>query len=122
MDAMNLRTNASLQVDSPATDLVALLRARATLEPDRFAYHFLSNSGNQEASLTYQELDRRARAIAAQLQVNHAAGERALLLFQPGFDYLAAFFACLYAQVIAVPGNPPRRAGPSSRLQAIVEN
>src|SRR5690606_14436330 len=59
--------------------------------------------------LTYADLDRRARAIAARLQSMNLAGERALLLYPPGFDYIEAFFGCLYAGVIAVPAYPPAR-------------
>ena len=58
--------------------------------------------------LTWGELDRRARAIAAALTEAGAAGERALLLYPPGLDYLAAFFGCLYAGTVAVPVYPPR--------------
>src|SRR5262249_44908330 len=73
-----------------------------------------------EASLTYAELDRRARAIASWLQEAGARGERALLLYQPGLDYIAAFFGCLYAGVTAVPAFPPRPNRPMPRLQTIV--
>ena len=58
--------------------------------------------------LSYAGLDERARAIAALLQEHGAAGERVLLLYPPGLDYIAAFFGCLYAGVVAVPAYPPR--------------
>ena len=38
-----------------------------------------------------------------------ATGERALLLYPPGLSFIAAFFGCLYAGVVAVPTYPPRR-------------
>ena len=46
-------------------------------------------------------------------------GERALLLYPPGLDYLTAFFGCLYAGVIAVPAYPPRNQRNTPRIQAI---
>ena len=49
-----------------------------------------------------------ARAIAARLGAEGLAGERALLAFPPGLEFLAAFFGCLYAGVVAVPAYPPR--------------
>jgi acyl-CoA synthetase (AMP-forming)/AMP-acid ligase II len=74
----------------------------------------------EEIHLTYEELDRQARAIGAWLQAFGATGERALLLFPPGLEYIAAFFGCLYAGVIAVPAYPPRSNRHLDRLRAIV--
>ena len=73
-------------------------------------------------SITYGELDRRARVVAARLQRRLAPGERALLLFPPGLDFLIAFFGCLHAGVIAVPSYPPRRNRPDTRVQAIAQD
>ncbi len=43
-----------------------------------------------------------------------------MLLCPPGLDYVAAFFGCLYAGVVAVPVYPPRRARGLDRLHAVV--
>jgi acyl transferase domain-containing protein/acyl-CoA synthetase (AMP-forming)/AMP-acid ligase II/acyl carrier protein len=102
----------------PST-LVALLRRRADGEPDRIAYLFLADGEAEAARFTYAQLDQRARAIAARLQADGRAGERALLLYPPGLEFLAAFFGCLYAGVIAVPSYPPKRNRPDRRLQSI---
>lgn len=64
----------------------------------------------EEVVITYQELDRRARSIGAFLQQFTKAGDRALLLFPPGLDFIAAYFGCLYARIIAVPAYPPHNA------------
>lgn len=111
----------------PATlvSLVELLRWRAEVQPDERLYLFLDEGGLDERPVTYAEFDRRARAIAARLQGLGAAGERALLLYPPGLDYIAGFFGCLYAGVIAVPAYPPNPARLNRtlpRLQAIVGN
>ena len=45
-----------------------------------------------------------------------------MLLYYPGLDYLAAFFGCLYAGVVAVPAYPPRNQRNTPRIQAIVNN
>ncbi len=102
--------------------LVDILRWRAQHQPDRTAYTFLLDGETREDNLTYRELDRRARAIAAHLQSLGATGERALLLFPPGLDYIAAFFGCLYAGVVAVPAYPPPPNKPMPRIQAIVSD
>jgi acyl-CoA synthetase (AMP-forming)/AMP-acid ligase II/acyl carrier protein len=47
-------------------------------------------------------------------------GERILLLYPPGLDYITALFGCFYAGAIAVPSYPPRLNRPDPRLQAIV--
>src|SRR5262245_60799309 len=102
--------------------LVELLRLRAAQDPGRTAFVFLADADTVKATLTYSELDRQARAIAVLLQSRGLCGERALLLYPPGLDYIAAFFGCLYAGVVAVPSYPPRRNRPGDRLQAIVAN
>ena len=87
--------------------LVELLRARAGDHGDEGAFIFLADGERDEQRLTYGELDRRARAVAASLQQKLRPGDRALLLYPPGLDYVAGFFGCLYAGVIAVPAYPP---------------
>ena len=68
-----------------------------------------------------RSLDSRARSIAADLQGTRLwVGERALLLYPAGLEFIAAFFGCLYAGVVAVPSNLPRLNRPMPRLQAIV--
>jgi len=106
-------------VETPDT-LVALLRQRALQQPGRAAYTFLSDGERQEASLTYGELDRQARTIGSHLQSEKAAGERVMLLYPPGLEYITAFFGCLYAGAIAVPAYPPRLNRSLQRLHAIV--
>ena len=100
--------------------LVELLKQRATSQPDEHAYIFLADGETDERRLTYGELDRKARIIAGSLQRRHPSGSRALLLYPPGLDYVAAFFGCLYAGVIAVPAYPPRPRRPMPRIRAIV--
>jgi acyl-CoA synthetase (AMP-forming)/AMP-acid ligase II len=100
--------------------LVDMLRLRASDQPEKIAIIFLKDGEEEEIPITYAELDRRARMIAAKLQELEGAGERALLLYPPGLEYIAAFFGCLYAGVIAVPAYPPRMNRPAPRIQAIV--
>lgn len=101
--------------------VVDLLRQRAALSRSDFpAYTFLANGLSEEAHLSFSELDRRARAIAATLQQRLAAAERVLLLLPPGLDYVAAFFGCLYAGVVAVPAYPARANSNLLRVESIV--
>jgi len=104
---------------NPAT-LVEMLRWRAQNEPYKKAIIYLKDGEDEELPITFAELDQRARLIAAKLQESDGEGERALLLYPPGLEYIAAFFGCLYAGVIAVPAYPPRLNRPAPRIQAIV--
>lgn len=104
---------------SPVT-LVDMLRHRAEGDPDRKVFTFLTDGEREEDPITYRQLDLGARSIAARLQAMGAEGERALLLFPPGLEFIRAFFGCLYAGVIAVPAYPPRLNRPTPRIQAIV--
>jgi acyl-CoA synthetase (AMP-forming)/AMP-acid ligase II/acyl carrier protein len=91
----------------PAKNFVDTLRRRAEREGGRAAFTFLAYGEERESRFTYDELDRSAREIAAHLQAIGAAGERAILLYPSGLDFIAAFFGCLYARTIAVPVYPP---------------
>ncbi|MBD2364814.1 AMP-binding protein [Anabaena minutissima FACHB-250] len=102
------------------TTLVDLLQFRALQHPHKAAFTFLQDGETAAYSLTYQALEQKARSIAAQLQTLVTKGNRALLLYPPGLEFISAFFGCLYSQVVAVPAYPPRRNQNLARLQAIV--
>lgn len=99
--------------------LIHLLRSRALNQPDGLAYVFLSDGQSEESSLTYGELDRKARAVARRLQLADVTGKRVLLLYPPGFQYIITFLGCIYAGAVAVPVYPPRPNRSLLRLQAI---
>src|SRR5882724_11284943 len=83
--------------------LVSLLTRRASHDADRLAFVFLGDGERETARLSFGDLDRRARDLAAELRARGLAGARVLLLYPPGLDYIEAFFGCLYAGAIAVP-------------------
>ncbi|MDD5115074.1 MAG: fatty acyl-AMP ligase, partial [Methylobacter sp.] len=105
-----------------AASLVELLSLRANLQAQCTAYTFLENGERPTKSLTYGELDLQVRQLAVQLQALGLQGERAILLYPPGLDYIVAFFACLYSGLIAVPAYPPSNGRHMSRLQAIIDD
>jgi acyl-CoA synthetase (AMP-forming)/AMP-acid ligase II len=105
------------------TTLVEMLLARAASQPDDVAYTFLADGENPVDELTWSVLDRSARAIAARLQAQLQSGDRALLVYPPGLSFIAGFFGCIYAGVLAVPVMPPQsgRSGRGAdRLAAII--
>ncbi|MCP3140915.1 MupA/Atu3671 family FMN-dependent luciferase-like monooxygenase [Pyxidicoccus xibeiensis] len=107
--------------------LVELLRYRADRKGDALLYRFLEtgdvDGGVEEWS--YTRLDTRARALGALLRESGAAGERALLLYPPGMEFVAGFMGCLYGGVVAVPCYPPdptRLERTLPRLRAIAQD
>ncbi|HEU4594573.1 MAG TPA: SDR family NAD(P)-dependent oxidoreductase [Pyrinomonadaceae bacterium] len=119
---MGARRAKGLKVSS-ATNLVELLAERAAAP--RAGYSFLRDGTSVTAELSYAELARKARAIAAEIARQTTPGSRALLLYPPGLAFLPAFFGCLSAGVIAVPVPPPdgaRLKRTLPRLQAILED
>jgi len=89
--------------------LVDVLRERARDRSNDRAFTFLTDGEAEGDTLTYGELDARARSIAAAL-ASHGLipGERALLLYPPGLEFISGFFGCLYAGIVAVPAYPPQ--------------
>src|SRR5262245_21981137 len=97
--------------DRACPSLVDVLRWRAQHQGDRLAYRFLLDGEQDEASVSYGELDWRARAIGCWLQEKvRVPGQPVVLLSPPGLDFISAFFGCLYGGMIAVPAYPPHPA------------
>ncbi len=102
-----------------------MLRGRADLQPEGVACVFLEFPAGEEMAehlSTYGELHARACLLAAGLRERHARGDRAVLLYPPGLEYIAAFFACQYAGVIAVPSYPPFSHRHVTQLLSLLDN
>jgi acyl transferase domain-containing protein/acyl-CoA synthetase (AMP-forming)/AMP-acid ligase II/SAM-dependent methyltransferase/acyl carrier protein len=102
-------------------NLIRLLRARAEAGDDH-GYAFLTDSRGPEARLTFAQLDWQARIVARELQHRGLGGERVLLCYPPGLDFLVGFFGCVYAGSIAVPLYPPKANRADVRLESVAEN
>lgn len=98
--------------------LVEVLQRREAEEPDDAAFTFLER-GEEVSSLTYSELALRARALGAWLEKSRMLRERALLLFPPGLDFVAAFFGCLAGGAVAVPVSLPQQKRHLPRLRSV---
>ncbi|MCZ7414356.1 fatty acyl-AMP ligase [Streptomyces sp. WMMC897] len=90
--------------------LVDHLRAAFLEHPDRHIHRFLTDGEGEPLTLSNGDMDRRARAVARALRERMSPGDRALVLCPSGLDYMASFYGCLYAGVIAVPMYPPNPA------------
>jgi acyl-CoA synthetase (AMP-forming)/AMP-acid ligase II len=103
---LQVLTHAGAQRRKRWETVVELLRSRSASAPEKPIYAFMSDDGSLH-EVTYAQIDRRARTIAGRLQKSAAAGTRAILLFPPGVEFIAAYLGCLYAGVVAVPCYPP---------------
>ena len=100
------------------SSLVEILQNKALEKPNNIAYRFLQDGQTESGSLTYSELERQAKAIAAELQSLLQPGSRALLVYpyHAGLEFISSFFGCLYAGIIAVTTNPPRHGKEVAKL------
>ncbi|MEO3778892.1 fatty acyl-AMP ligase [Micromonospora sp. B11E3] len=102
-----------------------MLRLQAEEYPSQWACTILGRGGQELDTATYGELDRRVRSVAATLQTMTAPGQRVLLMYPTGVDFVVSFFACAYAGLAAVPVPCPEGPGAArafERLQGIVKD
>ena len=109
-----------LKFSNPIESLVDLLGFRARSQPDVSIFTFLDDHLNETHQLTFHQLETEARAIAVKLLQTHRAGDRALLLYEPGTDFIAGFFGCLYAGILPVPAYPPQSPRDFALLESIL--
>lgn len=94
-----------------------VLRGQAQRQPGAVACVVLDRAGREASRSTYGQLDQWARSVGAVLRENAAPGDRALLAFPTCADFLAAFFGCAYAGIVAVPVPPPGEGAAAARMR-----
>lgn len=96
-----------------------ILAGRAAATPQGPAYVFLHATRAAEPisySLLFERVRRFARVLADALE----PGARAVLLYQPGLDYIVGLYACLWAGVTPVPAYPVHNNQHGRRLLAVL--
>lgn len=116
---LNMLTSLAVRPDVTLCNVVDVAQDRAAHQPNHIAYTFLKDGEEEASSLTYHQLDLRARACAAHFKELGLTGERALLLLPSGPEFVEAFLGCLYAGVTAVPAYLPRNRRSLPRIEAI---
>jgi FkbH-like protein len=106
----------------PAHSFSDILNWRASHQPYDTAYTFLVDGEETTETITYAQLAAKARAIGAMLIRNNARMERILLVFEPGLEYIEAFYGCLVAGCIAVPSYPPLSKRLKPRFESIIKD
>lgn len=108
----------------PGKNLFEVLEWRSRQSPNATAFGAIPDGSLEATVLTYAQLDLAARGVAARLQALALGGERALLVYPAGLEFLIAFLGCAYANVTAVPvppaeGRPERRV---ARFKSVLED
>jgi 8-amino-7-oxononanoate synthase len=106
---------------SATETILSALQSHVALKPNAIAYTFLQ-SDNERQTRTYQQLDIRARQIACGLLQSAQPGDRALMAYPAGLEFIEAFLGCLYAGLVAVPAYPPKKNRNSDRVLAIAND
>lgn len=83
--------------------IIDILGSHARISPDKIAVIMLGERGEEVGRLTYGALLAQVKAIASRLRRSHGVGERALMLFRPGLDFIVGFMACQHAGLTPVP-------------------
>jgi acyl-CoA synthetase (AMP-forming)/AMP-acid ligase II len=104
-----------------ANTLIDILDRFAETHPERLSYAFIEEDGTSQ-SRTFAELRDRVQAVAATLQPQIGRGERALLMYQPGLDFIEAMLACFALGVVAVPVQPVQNRRVVGKLANIMDD
>lgn len=104
-----------MQYDS----LVALLLANSD-EKNPTSMSTLINGDEISSTVTHFQLIQRVKRLANWLVLQGFSGQRAMLVYPPGLEFVEAFLACLFAQVIAVPVAPAPLAGDKHKVRRIL--
>jgi acyl-CoA synthetase (AMP-forming)/AMP-acid ligase II len=93
---------------------------QAAHRPEKRAFLFLERGERETESLTFGELDLRARAIAQALHDNKLRGQRVILAYPSCLEFVAALFGCFYAGAIAVPAPVASHGHSLARIRTIL--
>lgn len=99
--------------------ILEALHAGVERASDKPAVILLGDGVQETERLSYGRLQDNARSIAAELQRLGLSGERVLLIYPPGMEFVTALFACFYAGAVAVPVPFLARARAWERVSAI---
>ncbi len=108
--------------DNNMNTWIDALENRSTTLPDKLAFAYIDCDGKAVAQLSFHDLMRTASELAAHIQVHSKKGDRVLLLYGPGLEYVSAFYACILAGVVAVPLYSPQNERKLELIQSIADN
>jgi len=107
---------------TPENTIVEVFERNCHNRPDKVLYYFLEDGLKETDRITYGQMNVRLKAIATELRSAFKKGDRALLIFPPGIEFIVSLFGCFYSGIIAVPAYPPRKNRMFQRFGAIMKD
>ncbi|STZ43869.1 fatty-acid--CoA ligase fadD28 [Mycolicibacterium gilvum] len=107
------------------TSIPALLRERASLQPDDTAYTFVDYEKDPAGipeSLTWPQLYRQVSNVARELRLCTSPGDRAVISAPQSLDYIVGFLGALEAGLIAVPLSVPQGGVADERVDSVLRD
>ena len=102
--------------------ILDILEQSANRTPGKPLYFFLGPDSEIVEELTVAATYKKAGIFASAFHNMHISGERCIMMYQPGLDFITAFLGCLYAGVIAVPAFPLRKNVSSQRVKSMISD
>ena len=109
----------------PDSSIPAILRERASLQPNDTAFTFVDYEQDWDGvttSLTWAQLYRRTTNFAREMSTVAKTGDRAVIIAPQSLDYLVAFLGSLEAGLIAVPLSTPMVGAHDERVSAVLRD
>ena len=103
-------------------NIIDLLKDNAKNRPNDVVYRYIEDEKNEPITLTFGDVQKDAKKIADNLLLTCKKGDRALLLYSAGLEFITGFLGCLYAGLVAVPAYPPRKNQKINRLKSIIDD
>ena len=102
-------------------NLLESLAYHAKTQPTKHAIYLLNFNDIHtiDQQITYQDLYIAVNQLAHNLKETIEPGQRVLLCYPTGLDFVIAFYACLMAKAIAVAVTVPSNIGLMHKLEAI---
>jgi acyl-CoA synthetase (AMP-forming)/AMP-acid ligase II len=105
---------------SEALTILDLIHRWGQARPERLAFRFLRGDEPAGHELSFAGLQRNTAAAAHALRARAPSGSRAVLLFDTEPGFIASFFGCLAAGLVAVPVDPPHGRRAWSGIERVV--
>lgn len=98
------------------------LRHHSAEFPEKLALIFLGDRGGEESRISYGKLEQLVLHFSRAISSEAKTGDRVLLAFPPGLEFVVAFLACLRSGLVAVPMVMPRKGKVREAIMNIVED
>lgn len=102
--------------------IIDYLTKNAEVFPEKAAFILLDNEEMVQNTISYKDLEARAKEISLQLRIQNFSTERILLFIQDPIQFIISFLACQYAGAIPVPVPYAKSDAHFLKLEGIVED